>query len=79
MPLNEGNTLQNYYNQREKVICCVNFFVTVKNMLNVILESHLKVVLVQTPCKRMIEKGEKNFNDDEIIVQISSCKILFNV
>jgi hypothetical protein len=27
----------------------------------------------------MIEKGEKNFNDDEIIVQISSCKILFNV
>jgi hypothetical protein len=25
MPINEGNTLQNYCNQREKVICCVIF------------------------------------------------------
>ncbi len=38
MAINEGNTLQNYYNQREKVICCVIFFLNVKNMLDVILE-----------------------------------------
>jgi hypothetical protein len=48
-------------------------------MPDVILEWHLKVVLVQTPCKSMMQKGEKGFNDDEIIVQISSCTILFNV
>jgi hypothetical protein len=27
----------------------------------------------------MMEKGEKGFIDDEVIIQISSCKILFNV
>ncbi len=59
MAINEGNTLQNYYNQREKVICCVIFFLNVKNMLDVILEWHLKVVLVQTPCKPMIKNKEK--------------------
>jgi hypothetical protein len=40
-------------------------------MLDVILEWHLKVVLVQTPCKPMIKKGEKGFIDDEVIIQIS--------